>query len=76
MTKKQMIEKLVSMAVAISGKNRGNATFDKVQEIWTLCCDWNMEHEDDEIFMCEHESEETGFVDGFYIEDDAYITAD
>lgn len=48
-------------------------TWDDEMEIWRICSDWNSEHdEDEEIFMCEHENEETGLVDGFYIEDDSW----
>lgn len=46
--------------------------YDMNQKIWDMCLRWNMEHEDSEIFMCEHENDE-GEVDGFYIEDD-YLT--
>ena len=37
-----------------------------------MCIEWNREHEDDEIFMCEH-ADENNVVDGFYIEDDYWL---
>ena len=68
MTREKMIEKMMNKANALQKRWSWTAQ----QEIWTMCCDWNSEHEDEEIFMCEHESEETGLVDGFYIEDDCW----
>ena len=53
-----------------------NWTRDGEYVIWGMCDKWNRDHyEDGEIFMCEHVNEETGEVDGFYIEDD-YWTFD
>jgi hypothetical protein len=66
MTREKMIEKMVKAA----NKLRKEYSWEAQKEIWEMCLDWNSEHEDEEIFMCEHENEETGLVDGFYIEDD------
>lgn len=50
---------------------RKNWTREGEDEIWEMCYKWNSDHyESEEIFMCEHEDEETGKVNGFYIEDD------
>lgn len=38
-------------------------------EIWQTASDYNSTH-DDEIFMCEYQSDDSDFVNGFMIEDD------
>lgn len=50
---------------------RKNWTREGEDEIWTMCDEWNRDHyECGEIFMCERVDDETGEVNGFYIEDD------
>lgn len=67
MTKEKMIKKMMQKANELSR----NYTWQGWKEIWDMCSDWNSTHnQKEEIFMCEHENEETGLVDGFYIEDD------
>ena len=44
-------------------------------EIWEMCSNWNSEHyggcyDEAEIFMCEYQSEDSEYVNGFMIEDD------
>jgi hypothetical protein len=48
-----------------------NWTWTAEQKIWTICCDWNRDHEDEEIFMCET-SDDDDNVNGFMIEDDLF----
>jgi hypothetical protein len=74
MTREETIEMMIKKANEIYGNGW---TRDGEDEIWSICSDWNSEHgEDEEIFMCEHENEETGLVDGFYIEDDSWAFED
>lgn len=74
MTKREkMIRKMFKMANAL----KRNYTLEGWENIWDMCSDWNSSHpENEEIFMCEHCNEETGLVDGFYIEDDYWIFED
>ena len=74
MTKEKTIKKMVEKANALvkNGWSR-----DGEDEIWQMASDWNSTHDyPDEIFMCEHENEETQLVDGFYIEDDHWTFND
>lgn len=73
MTRNEVVKKMISKAIAITGKNSKNWTRDAENEIWEICSDWNGSNWEDAIFMCEHGNEETGYVDGFYIEDDYFI---
>lgn len=69
----ELIRKMVKLAVQITGKNSGKWTWEKANKIWDMCSDWNREHEDCEIFMCDYCSEDSEVVDGFMIEDDFFI---
>ena len=62
MTKDEMILNLMSMANQLVK----NYTYELNKRMWTACLDWNREHPDEEIFMCETD-------DGFAIEDDVWI---
>lgn len=73
MTRNEMIDKLVRMAIAITGDNSGKGTWDDHMAIWTACNDWNDEHEDEEIFMSEYQTEDSEVVNGIMIEDDYFI---
>ena len=74
MTRNEMIDKLVRMAIAITGDNSGKGTWDDHMAIWTACNDWNAEHgEDEEIFMSEYQTEDSEVVNGIMIEDDYFI---
>jgi len=78
MTRNELINKMVEMAVKITGKNSDNWTRSAENEIWRLCSDWNSEHydgmyDDAEIFMCEYQTEDSEYVNGFMIEDDCFI---
>jgi hypothetical protein len=67
MARAEMIRKMMDKADEL----RKNYTYQGWEEIWEMCYEWNSTHsEEEEIFMAEHENEETGYVDGFYIEDD------
>ena len=46
---------------------------DTFDSIWRMCSDWNGSHEDDEIFMCEYQSDDSEYVNGFMIEDDYWV---
>ena len=67
MTRQETIEEMVKKA---NNLYKNGWTRDGEDEIWDICTDFNRTNEEDEIFMCGHASEETGLVDGFYIEDD------
>lgn len=43
---------------------------DKYNAMWELCYEWNSEHGEAEIFMCEDEDEAGEFR--YYIEDDYF----
>lgn len=62
MTKDQMIDKLVGMANELVK----GYTYDLNKTMWRTCLDWNDEHEDEQIWMCETD-------DGFAIEDDVWV---
>lgn len=72
MTKQKVIEQMVQIANELTK----NYTWDKFNALLDLCSDWNEEHEEEYIFMCDHVSEETGLTNGFYIEDDYWIISD
>jgi hypothetical protein len=74
----RLIEKMVKMAIAITGKNSDKWTWDAEMAIWDLCSDWNSEHYDGmydeaEIFMSDYQTEDSEYVNGFMIEDDYFI---
>ena len=46
------------------------------EQMWTIANDFNSDHEDEEIFLCDHESEATGMIDGVYVEDNYFIFAE
>lgn len=74
MTREETIYLMMKKADAIY---KNGWTWDSEMEIWRICSGWNAKHdEDEEIFMCEHENEETKYVDGFYIEDDRWVFED
>ena len=62
MTKDEMILNLMSMANQLVK----DYSYDLNKRMWRTCLDWNDEHPDEEIFMCETD-------DGFAIEDDVWI---
>lgn len=74
----KLINKMVKMAIAITGKNSDKWTRDAENAIWEMCSDWNSEHYDGmydeaEIFMCDYQTDDSEFVNGFMIEDDYFI---
>ena len=73
-TKMQVLLEMHKQAIAISGRNASKWARDAENAIWQMASDWNSDHPDDEIFMCEKYDEEQEKVIGFYIEDDWYIT--
>ena len=52
MTREQIIEMMMDKANALVG----NWTRAGEDEIWTMCSDWNSEHPDEEICMCERKN--------------------
>ena len=69
----QTIMKMMKMANELLG----NYTYDKCRAIWDMCSDWNSKHEgSEEIFMCEYQSDDSEFVNGFMIEDDIWVFED
>ena len=69
MTREKVIKEMIRRANALL-KNWNRELFDS---IWTMCLDWNREHEDEEIFMCEYQSDDSEYVNGFMIEDDYWV---
>lgn len=74
MTREETIKKMMKLANEIMGKNGKNWTRQKEDEIWNLSLDYNRDHEDDEIFMCEYGDGDD--VEGFMIEDDYWLYED
>ncbi len=53
-----------------------NYTWDASCELWSMCSDWNTDHEEcDEIFMSDT-SDDDNVVNGFMIEDYVFIYED
>lgn len=65
-TREEVLNKLYGMALELSKKYSYATNY----KMWTLCSDWNSDHEDEEIFMCEDEDENGKYR--FYIEDDYF----
>lgn len=65
--KQKKLNKLFSMADELTR----NYTWDGEMKIWEECSDWNREHEDEEIFMCEV-AIDSEYVNEFMIEDYTY----
>lgn len=70
MTRSEVVKLMIEKANSLY--NNGWSR-DGEDEIWTICSDWNSNNPESEIFMSEHVSETTGYVDGFYIEDDYWV---
>ncbi len=70
MTRAKVMSKLYKMAMALTKK----FDRDEYDKMWTLCCDWNSAHEDEEIFMCEDYDEDDRFR--FFVEDDYFYPAE
>ena len=62
MNREQLISRMFDMANKVE-------TRDDADAIWKLCLDWNREHPDEEIFMCDYQSDDSEYVNGFMIED-------
>lgn len=71
MTREQTIREMITKANELK---RNGWTRDGENAIWDMALDYNRSH-DDEIFMCEYQSEDSDYVNGFMIEDD-YWTFD
>ena len=69
MNREQLISKMMNMANKLINK----WTREEEDAIWTLCLDWNSEHPDEEVFMCEYQSDDSEYVNGFMIEDDYWV---
>ena len=70
MTRNAMLKKLIGMARKLEQKYDYETNY----RMWTLCNDWNRDHEDEEIFMCEDYDDDDRYR--FFIEDDFYYVAD
>ena len=68
--KQETLNKLYSLAKQLSKKY----SYDLWNEMWDICCDYNRNNPDYEIFMCEDEDESGTFI--YYIEDDYFYLAD
>lgn len=68
MKRARMLEKLTKMAL----KLYDNFTWPGYYEVFTACSDWNSEHPDEEIFMCEMWKADGHEHDGLMIEDDVF----
>ncbi len=67
-------DKLISLMCRKANALVKNYSWEGYFEIWEMCSNWNSEHDFEyEIFMSDHDNEETELVDGFYIEDDYWI---
>ena len=66
-------EQLISTMFDMANKLINKWTREGENAIWTLCSDWNNEHPDEEIFMCEYQSDDSDCVNGFMIEDDWWV---
>lgn len=69
MTKEAIIKKMMQKANKML---RDGWSRDSENAIWELAFDYNRTH-DDEIFMCEYQSDDSEYVNGFMIEDDYWI---
>lgn len=67
MTRDEMIRTLVNIANRLVK----NYSWDLNSKMWDLCCDWNAEHDDAEIFMSEVSDDDDNVI-GFMIEDDTW----
>lgn len=71
MTREETIRTMIDKA----NKLTKHYSYDLWSEIWGICSDWNSEHYNDgeEIFMCEYQSDDSEYVNGFMIEDDWWV---
>lgn len=60
------LKKLYTMALELTKKYDYETNY----KMWTLCLDWNSEHPEKEIFMCDDEDENGTYR--FFIEDDYF----
>lgn len=65
-TRATVIRKMYELANAMK---RTGWTRDCENAIWEMASDYNRTH-DDEIFMCDYQSDDSEYVNGFMIEDD------
>lgn len=73
MKKEKMIDKLIRQSLKILENDKSYSKEDELK-IWRECSDWNSEHSDNEIFMCEYSGHySTTQVIGYTIEDDIFI---
>ena len=69
--REKVLEKMFKLAVDVVD----NYTAEKNNKLWDMSLDWNREHEDCEIIMCET-CDDNGNVNGFMIEDYPYYFTD
>lgn len=65
----EMIAQLMQMADRLTQ----DYSWGLYRAMFSTCIDWNSEHEDEEIFMCEDCFNGSETVNGVYIEDDYWI---
>ena len=71
--KERMITKMVKLANDLVK----NYTWEKNKALWSMCSDWNSNHEEsEEIFMCELDADDEHPNGGFCIEDDCWYFQD
>ena len=66
MTRDTAISKMIRQANLLK---KNGWTRDGENAIWDIASEYNRTH-DDEIFMCEYQSDNSEYVNGFMIEDD------
>ena len=67
--REQIIAEMVKKANAML---KNGWTREGENAIWDMASDYNRTH-DDEIFMCEYQSDDSEYVNGFMIEDDYWV---
>lgn len=71
-TRQEVVDRMWELGLLMERRGYDGTMNNK---IWGLANDWNRKHENEEIFMCEHEND-NGIVDGFYIEEDYLVFED
>lgn len=70
MTRDEVLNKLYKMAKELAKVY----SYELMNQMWSLCLDWNSSHEDEEIFMCDDEDEDGKYR--YFIEDDYFYYAE
>lgn len=70
--KRELIGKLIDYTTT----HINNWSWDNYSYIQSTISDWNTDHEDDEIFMCDISNREDEVCNGFMIEDECFYFED